>query len=268
MSQKPQNLSFPFVTRDMLSFEEGATFRLHLQAKTNSTGTIQITGATREGIFAFNFIPAGLATLQEAFFNIPDAPLWITVSNLTQDASEGQIYVAVDLQINQSLLYTLCSGYVYWGHEISWPTSNLATSVDHKGQLTVITTSDPAANTEISQTVPVNYYWKIKSVRFQLVTDGNAATRQVHLQITDGTNILMDIIANGTQTASLTRNYSFVPVGTVGTKTANLEIVTEFPNDLLLPQGFKIVTVTDSIQATDNYGVARIYVERFLTQSP
>jgi hypothetical protein len=129
----------------------------------------------------------------------------------------------------------------------------------------VIPGTDPAANVEISEAVPANRLWLVRSVWAQLVTDGTAATRVVELVIDDGTQEFKRFPAVTGHAASLTRQYTWAPVGAgqapPGATTTGM--VGIFPPDLYLPAGFRIRTVTTNRQAGDNYAAPQLWVVEF-----
>lgn len=123
----------------------------------------------------------------------------------------------------------------------------------------VIATTDPAANTEHSYTVPAGQLLELWAVNFNLVTDANAATRRVVLTIDDGTTVFYKSASQVTQAASLTYNYTF-SVGAVDrSAVAGTDVLQNLGGPMVLRAGYRIKTVTASIQATDNYGVAQLY---------
>lgn len=73
-----------------------------------------------------------------------------------------------------------------------------------------------------SFTVPSGEQYQLLGGLAELVTTATVGNRQIELRITDGTNTVLSIVANGTQAASLTRQYQFVqgeaaPAAAVGT---------------------------------------------------
>lgn len=264
MPYKPENIP-PFITRDNLAFEQGAKFQLQLDYQTISTSPITIVGMTKSGSFTFKIVPAGTGGEEAKVFTLNDVPIFVSVVDFNFSNAQGQCYVRLDLLVNGDDVLQLCSGYIYAGQSVSWPYTNLAPSVSTTGEPILITGSNPAANVEISQSVPSSFAWKIKSVRFTLVTDGNAATRQVHLVFKDNSGVIfLDVPAASTQILSLTRNYNFAPgIQNLGTPLDS-EINTDIPDNIYMKTDWIIATTTTNRQATDNYGVPIIYVEREL----
>lgn len=132
------------------------------------------------------------------------------------------------------------------------------------GTMTVVTGSDPAAGAEVSDTVPAGEFWRLHAIKLTLVTAVAVATRRVQVTLDDGTTEFTRKPSNASQAASLTQIYSFggnVPASAV----INTNVADPFPV-FDLPAGSRIKTVTDQIQAADNYGAPIYYVEKFATE--
>jgi len=132
----------------------------------------------------------------------------------------------------------------------------------YKPFIATVASSDPAANTEISYTVPAGQILFLQGARVSLVTDANAANRTVAMTIDDGTTVIQRFTATSTQAASLTYGYTFT-AGAENTVVLNLENVVGIGTNLLLPSGYRIKTVTNNIQATDNFGVMTLYAVKY-----
>ena len=150
----------------------------------------------------------------------------------------------------------------------NYPAQNLfrpTASHPSDGEITrLITLSDPAADTEISQAVPTGALWKPELLYVPLTTDANAANRRVNLKITDGTNTIGWVLCNTDQAASLTYEYTFSHVG--GSQHTNSTyVVSTLPDFPFLPAGYTIETVTTNRQATDNFGQGYLVVTQQLT---
>jgi len=138
----------------------------------------------------------------------------------------------------------------------------------HRGQsyIETVVGADPAAGAEATITVPAGESWILRSFALTLVTAIAVATRQVTLRITDGTSELAAAIAGDTQIESLTRDYVFAVGGAAFASTArptgNTVIGAALP-ELTLPPGSVIETLTDAIQAADDFSVPTLLVEKF-----
>lgn len=133
------------------------------------------------------------------------------------------------------------------------------------GDIVTYTGSNPAANTEWSETVPTGKLWRILAIRATLVTDANAANRRVGVTITDGTNTVFKSNDESTQAASLTHSYNIAPQE--GHAVADVEHYTPLPiaQSFLVPGGFVIASTTVSRQAGDDWGAPVFMVEEFST---
>jgi hypothetical protein len=179
----------------------------------------------------------------------------------------GQVFVVVDLIRGSGagavIVQTLAQGYVTDTSRLSWPASPIRRSIDGPGVLRSITGTDPAANTEVSETVPTNARWRLRGFAVQLVTDANVATRRVVLQLDDGATLLWAATATDSQVASLTRQYGFPNVGSyVVAQVSTIGI--PGPEGLPLQGGFRVRTATVNIQVTDNYGAPQLLVEEWI----
>lgn len=160
---------------------------------------------------------------------------------------------------------TLLQGYVNSATRLAWPGSPLTPLTSGAGLLRLITGTDPAANVEISETVPTGARWKLRSFRFAFVADANVANRTIVLTIDDGATTLFETSSAVAVTANQTPVYNAAPglqFFTYGTLAYHLPL----PGELWLPAGARIKTVTTNRQVGDNYGAPLYAVEEFLEQ--
>lgn len=136
-------------------------------------------------------------------------------------------------------------------------------SPEGRGNLRSITGTDPAANTEISETVPANTRWRPLLFRAMLVTDATVATRDVRLVMDDGTLTLAQVPADQTQAASLTISYTAFAGAPLST-ARNTGAVIQMPDGIMLTGASRLRTQTSSLQATDNWGAPQYLVEEFI----
>lgn len=130
------------------------------------------------------------------------------------------------------------------------------------GRLRSITGTDPAAGSEISETVPARRRWRLLAVRFTLTADVTVIDRTVTLQLDDGSNIILHIISDTVQTASQVRTYEYKlqPVPQFGI-SGTFHI--PFPK-ICLFAGCRIMTTTTNLQAGDNYSAPQLLVEEWI----
>lgn len=259
----PEELALPFLTRKMLSFDHGTTMSIRIRSRSTGANGVTLRGATREGIFSFAHTTLGIGGTFTETFRIPDVPLFLVVLADSSTIQQGEIFVQVQLLMNNDIVQELVSGYITGIRSLGWPAANLEDTRPGGGVIDVIESADPDAGAELDDIVNGNEYWRIQAIRFQLVTDANMANRRVHVTIDDGTNVLLDFIASNGQVASETVNYTFAPFGAINDSLDDADIVSGIPNNLILPNPFHIRTDTTNLLAGDNFGVMRILAERF-----
>lgn len=129
----------------------------------------------------------------------------------------------------------------------------------------VVTVADPAAGVGLTYTVGSKYYERIASLSFTLVSDGNAANRQVAVTINAVTyGVIATVAAGGVQAASLTRTYTFLKGFTSSNAVAGSAFVAPFPDIFLQPE-WTVVVGIGSVQVGDQISLVRLLVERFDT---
>ena len=260
----PEDSMLPvFLTRKMLEFEYGAQVRLWIEAQAKSGVTLDIYGFTKEGPFRFRHTVPSDGTFNDAAFNLPDFPIFVGVTADPNLVEQGEIWVMIHIQMRGDLAGELCSGYVYSGKNLSWPAQLQNDYRLGGGQLVSLTGTNPAANTEILESVTNYEVWRLMGIQFTLVTDANAANRQVNLIIDDGTNTLLTIPAPAVQTASTTVIYNYGVALPFNNNATALVQTAPLPDKLLLKLLYRIRTSTTNRQVTDNYGAPQLYYEKW-----
>jgi hypothetical protein len=118
--------------------------------------------------------------------------------------------------------------------------------------------ADPAADTEITLTLGQNGPYKIESLYVPLVTDSGVANRTVDITIEDTNG---NIIWKSGNTTAITASTSAVIVA-ADLPTEDSIGDTRFipiPDDLVLPNGAVIKTITALRESGDNYGVMNAF---------
>lgn len=130
--------------------------------------------------------------------------------------------------------------------------------------LKIITGTNPAANVEISETVPAGKLWQVLGVAYTLVTEATAGARLSVLVIDDGTTVMHKLNPFITHAASLTAHYSFYSGGGdaegAATAAGGSAISVPLPNPLFLPAAGRIRTETAVKQALDDYSAPLLTV--------
>lgn len=202
--------------------------------------------------------------------DFPLATGWLqglTVTAGTGAPLRGQTFVRVDLMrgrgASATILQTLVQGYVSAQNRRAWPPAQLESALEGPGALRSIAGTNPAANTEISETVPTAARWRPLALSFELVTDATAANREVAIVIDDGTTTLFTSPSGFTQTASFTRRYSAAAAGAQTAPAQGTDRQILLPA-LVLPAGSRIRTVTTNLQAGDDYSAPQLLIEEHL----
>lgn len=125
--------------------------------------------------------------------------------------------------------------------------------------------TNPAVGVAPTITIGSDYWERPVSLSFRLVTGSNAANRQVSLALLDeGGVILNAAVANGVQTASLTRDYVFTPNVNAPNAVANGVFLSPLFQCFLQPQWSLAVTI-GAVDAADQVSNIRWNRERFTT---
>lgn len=263
MPKNPANLSLPYLTRDMLAFEQGTAFSLEIDVTSSRNATIQIRGFTREGPFKVDQVTASGITSVSYSFRIPDIPLALSITAVTSGKDTNSVYVIAHLGINGDRMLILCQGNVSKKFGINYPQQVVDSPMQQRGLSVVVTGADPAANTETFDTLNSLTFHRLISYRVEFVTGAAAATRRPSLQIDDGVSNAIIIPSAGDVIISETWILQW------GVGLANLVDTTgkrqtmPLPADLWLPPGAGVGTVTTALNALDNYGAPLIWDERF-----
>lgn len=115
--------------------------------------------------------------------------------------------------------------------------------------------SNPAAGSEISESVPAGRYWEVLAVAFTNV-QGGAGTSLPDLVIDDGgSNVQYQApCASSAQNTGVTARYFVAPGLTLGAGGAATRINSPLPTGLILGPGWRIKTVTAGLSANTDYG--------------
>jgi len=159
----------------------------------------------------------------------------------------------------------LAKGYITAAGGLIWPGGPYLDSVEGPGLLRSVTGTDPAAGAEISETIPTNARWRLRSLRAVLSTDATVLVRTVSFIMDDGTAVLVKFPSATTQAASLARaynlaEYAYQPAASVD------QIFLSIPFNLYLFQGWRFYSVTYNIQAGDNWGAPQMEVEEWIEE--
>lgn len=179
----------------------------------------------------------------------------------------GQCYVLVEVvrgsSSSQESLGALLQGYVTTTMRLAWPGSGIVESASGPGALRSLTGTDPAANVEISETVPTNARWRLLALFATLVSDANVSNRDASLTIDDGTTVVARYPGGQNVAASLSTRYLWTSGGARFTIAGDRTIVVPIA-DVWMPDGYRLKTVTTNLQATDNWSAPQLWVEELI----
>ena len=134
----------------------------------------------------------------------------------------------------------------------------------------VVTGTDPAANTEFSDTVPASQWWGLVCATVALV-QGITQTPQPVLVIDDGATTLFESFGCTTaQAVSTTCRYTWgigMPISGLIGATTNVHAEAGLPAGLVLCPGYRIRSTTVGIGANSDYG-APVYLVRKYVDFP
>jgi hypothetical protein len=178
----------------------------------------------------------------------------------------GQVFASVKLIRGLSgatiLVGALLQGYLTPVQVLAWPGSPLVNSHDGAGAVRVVSGTNPAAGSEISETVPTGARWLLTALAFTLVTDATVALRQPTLLYDGGS--ATDFFRSGSpgsQTASQTNSYQFAGGMPLATLVGTIAVLAGLPDAHVLLPGHRFRTATANLQAGDDYATP-IYVVR------
>jgi hypothetical protein len=183
------------------------------------------------------------------------------------NANRGQCYVRAQIQRSAGTpavkLHTVLAGYVTDDYSPSYPVGRNEGPLEGPGALRSITGTNPAAGVEITETVPTGARWRMIAVYVVLVTSADVANRRFHLTFDDGTNIYARTVGGTDMAASITSRISSLVTGQL-VAANNTAQVALLPDGLYLAAGHRIISITTSLQALDDYGAPQLYVEEWL----
>lgn len=175
-----------------------------------------------------------------------------------------QVFIQLNLYelgVNESDI-DLIKGYP--DQILSWPDHVGRAIGSEPGTIMTVVGTDPAAGQEFSHTVPAGVRWELISLQAPLVTDATVSNRVAQFIVDDGVNTLFFTSSVILQAASLTINYNLYPIGYAQTNYQS-RVTVPIP-DFTLLTGWRVRSVTFSMQAGDNWGPPILTVKEWVTQ--
>ena len=246
-----------------LKWIQGKRLDLFIESFSDSVGNVQIRGISGEEQIIFNHKTNATRALKSEVFRITNIPLFLTARETAPGVKRGELYVRVSLQVDGVDAALLFAGYITDTSTPIYPNGKVESSISGPGFMRSITGTNPAVGAEISETVPAGARWKLHALRFELVTDGNAANRGVLLDLGNGADTYHATRQHDIQILSLTRQYNY-SLQTYFLAAVNFSEFHNILPDIIMPAGHVLKTVTGSIQAGDNYGAPQLLVEEWI----
>lgn len=261
-------LGLPFLTRDMLAFQEGKPFGIEIDIITDKEYIVTLKGFTKEGPFQYNTDGTQIDTMETFKFSVPDVPIMLTVEIKTLGMAMLYGKIQAYLTINGSRFGVLLQGNLNGCDVLSWPHQLPFTEIQKRGEWQVGEVDGPGNALSIVQNTGTVLWWRVKGISTILHTDANVANRRILLLITPGGAGEIEQCVNVIQTASTLINYYFIEGATDISDTTNGIVQTKLMSDLWLPPGSIIRVSATNMQAGDHFHMLRITGERHWTKTP
>lgn len=161
-------------------------------------------------------------------------------------------------------LATLLQGYVTRSQELAFPGSPVVTSEEGGGVIRTITGSNPAANSEWSETVPTGARWHLQGVSARLVASAAAGNRSPALTVVSGGVNLGFFPIPSIQVPSESREWYWWNGTPYDVQITGAHYIGGLPNDLIVLGGETITTATNNFQAGDDWQAPTLRVREWL----
>lgn len=162
---------------------------------------------------------------------------------------------------------TILQGYVATSHWIAFPGSPVQHAFEGPGYKHPEVMAAPAAGADIIITVPDHARWRVYSVFSSFVASAAAANRFPALAVRQGVATpIWSIQAPLVVTAGTGFNFYWtpgIPFGPAATAIAN-QFQVPLPDPVWMPSLYTMRTETANIQAGDQWGLMRVFVEEWL----
>ena len=261
----PIRFELPFLTREMLRFDKSARIALRVVSNSSVVETIIIHGCTRDGLFTLKHITVSNEVANSESFFLPDIPIWLSATITGTGTEYGAIFCTLSLEINGDRVATLTSGYINDIVTLDWPYASLKQSIPtNHGLDRTYTTSTVAVGTNISRSLGSGKLSRFKYGSVTLVTSATVASRNVHFRFSGTGGITLDFISPTAQTASTTRQYTFVPTSSASAYSDDDDIIIPVCNNIVDYDEVTFSTSCTNLQAGDQFTNMRICVEEWM----
>lgn len=185
----------------------------------------------------------------------------------------GDCYVTVDVVRGESaagtVQQTLVQNYVTTSYKLAWPGSTSISPLDGVGSLRVIVGSTPAPGADIAEQAATSARFQILAFQSRLVCGIGVANRQPELTIDDGANEYYRAPSLAAIPASTTIRITWAPGMTnqISTSAAPGSWIVTLGDQLYVPPGGRVRTLTQGIQAADQWDAPRYLVNDWIDLS-
>ena len=180
----------------------------------------------------------------------------------------GQTFIRLQIVRGQgaarTVLGTLLQGYITENQDLAWPGSPLQGSLEGDGYYRTITGTNPAAGTEITETVPAGARWDLTTFHVILDTSATAINRRPVIALYSGTGLIFEA-NNPLQVPASSGGVLFWSQGTpLEAAPPTLLGTGPLPTPAILLAGHQILTTTGNLQGGDNYRAPVYTVKEWL----
>lgn len=250
--------------------------KLYLRAAsdlTNSVYNIRGNFLHADGVirpFAFQATPTADRSFQLFVFKLSEGFLLNVGAHVSGTAPQrGQVWCEVGIlrgrDVAGEITRALFSDYLVGSHALGWPPGRISLPYEGPGLSEHRNLGDPAAGAEFSFGGLTNTRMVYRAISFTLVTDAAVANRTPVVNLSVGANLIWRSRRFAAQTASQTRTYLYA-VGVEYQNAVDTETFHGTLPDLHPTPVVTFTTLTDGIQAGDNFGVGFALLERWLEE--
>ncbi len=182
-------------------------------------------------------------------------------TQLLEVADRSELALQANAERDGFALYTLGPGDIRWAGTAQGASDAGMVLQAVQTRARSIIVPDPAAGTDWVTTIPTGQIWRIQALQARLVTSAVVATRFPSLHVDDGAAQYWSIQTQANQAASLTRFYSFAPIGALGPVSTAYGSGDLLPNRLIMPAGHRIGPLTSGVQAGDQWSQITLLIE-------
>jgi hypothetical protein len=244
-------------------FAEAKSPRLRITTYSSAAFACTIRGLTQKGLIQTPFTTDGLRTAQNTYVQLTEIPLAVFIETSTAAVQRGRLYAQIFLEFAGVSSVLLAADYITTGQPASWPEGGIHSPTEGRGYLWTYIGTDPPATGEIEETVPNNTLWHIKGLTYQFLTSAVVANRTSRLALwSEYGDMVLITTPNAVQAAGNNMSYFWHPYLAV---PAAFDVnIFGYHSPAYLRSVAAITTVTENMQAGDNYNAPEILIEEWL----